>query len=75
MSTENEKATFQHYKNAYACFTIRNKPRKFIYGQLLHNISWLVADDYGAFLMEDKTVRTVNTRLSTPVKSRKSTTT
>jgi hypothetical protein len=60
MSTENEKATFQYFKNAYACFTIPNKPRKFIYGQLLHNISWLAAENYGAFLMEDKTIRTVD---------------
>ena len=41
MSTEKELATFQYCKDAYACFTIPNKPRKFIYGQLLRHITWL----------------------------------
>jgi hypothetical protein len=60
MSTEKEMATYQYCKNAYACFTIPNKPRKIIYGQLLHNITWLEAENYGSFIMEDMTVRTVD---------------
>jgi hypothetical protein len=60
MSTEKEAATYQYCKNAYACFTIPNKPRKYIYGQLLHNITWLAAEDCGSFIMEDMTVRTVD---------------
>ena len=60
MSTEKEMATYQYCKNAYACFTIPNKPAKFIYGQLLHNITWLEADNSGSFIMEDMTVRTVD---------------
>ncbi len=31
-----------------------------MYGQLLHNITWLAAENYGSFIMEDMTVRTVN---------------
>jgi hypothetical protein len=60
MSTENELATFQYCKDAYACFTIPNKPRKFVYGQLLHNITWLEAENHGSFLMENSTVSTVD---------------
>jgi hypothetical protein len=53
-------ATFQYCKDAYACFTIPNKARKVIYGQLLHNITWLEAENYGSFIMEDMSVRTVD---------------
>jgi hypothetical protein len=59
MSTANEKGTFQYCKDTYACFTIPNT-RKFIYGQLLHDITWLAAEDCGSFLMENMTVRTVD---------------
>ncbi len=63
MSTENELATFQYCKDAYACFTIPNKPRKFVYGQLLHNITWLEAENHGSFLMENSTVSTVDIKI------------
>ncbi len=60
MSTSNELATFQYNKNQFACNLVPKQPRKFLYGMLLHNIGWDIASDFGAFLMEDESVKTVN---------------
>ncbi len=63
MSTSNEIATFQYNKDQFACFLVPNKPRKWLYGMLLHDIGWYIASDFGAFFMEDGSVQTVNITL------------
>jgi hypothetical protein len=60
MSTSNELATFQYNKTQFACFLVPKQPRKWLYGMLLHDIGWDIASDFGAFLMEDESVRTVS---------------
>ena len=62
MPTREEKSTFRHSEGVYASLFVAGNNKKSNYGQLLHNIGWSQADDYGIFFLDDGTVKAYKIR-------------
>ena len=62
MPTREEKSTFRHCEGVYASLLVPGNTKKSNYGQLLHNIGWSHADDYGIFFLDDGSVKAYKIR-------------
>ncbi len=62
MPTREEKSTFRHCEGVYASLLVAGNTKKSNYGQLLHNIGWSHADDYGIFFLDDGSVKAYKIR-------------